>query len=59
MRLRFLAAPTALRAAAVTAVSALPAQADHSWGGYHWARSGAVTAPLVSSLTSDWVTPSP
>lgn len=46
----------AIPAAALTAVAmaALPAQANHSWGGYHWARSGQVTAPIVSSLTSDW-----
>ncbi len=52
--LRFLTIPAAA-AIAVAAASALPAQANHSWGGYHWARAGgAATPPLVSSLTSDW-----
>jgi hypothetical protein len=50
--LRVLAVPTLALITAATAT--LPAQANHSWGGYHWSRSGAVTAPLVSSLTSDW-----
>ncbi|MGW5193403.1 hypothetical protein ACWEOO_29420 [Kribbella sp. NPDC004138] len=50
--LRLAAIPAAALVAIATA--ALPAQANHSWGGYHWARSGQVTAPLVSSLTSDW-----
>lgn len=50
--LRLAAIPAAALIAIATA--ALPAQANHSWGGYHWARSGQVTAPLVSSLTSDW-----
>jgi hypothetical protein len=50
--LRFLAVP-AVALVAVAAATA-PAQANHSWGGYHWSRSGAVTAPLVSSVTSSW-----
>jgi hypothetical protein len=52
MKLRLLAVPAV--ALTFAAAAAMPAQANHSWGGYHWARSGAVTAPLVSSLTSDW-----
>lgn len=50
--LRLLAVPAVGLAVAATAV--LPAQANHTWGGCHWARSGgAATPPLVSSLTSD------
>lgn len=49
---RVLAVPAVAIIAA--AVSIVPAQATHSWGGYHWSRSGAVMIPLVSSLTSDW-----
>ena len=43
-------------AAALIAVAAMtvPAQANHSWGGYHWSRSGAVTVPLISSVTTSW-----
>jgi len=51
--LRVLAVPAVALAAAATGV--LPAQANHSWGGYHWARAGGAATPtLVSSLTSDW-----
>src|SRR5438034_8304689 len=54
MKLLRLAAIPAVALIAVAA-AALPAQANHSWGGYHWARAGgAATPPLVSSLTSDW-----
>lgn len=38
-------------------VVALPlaAQADHSWGSYHWAKtSNAVSIPVIDSMTSDW-----
>jgi len=55
MRLRSLTVPAAaLLAAGLATATALPASANHSWGGYHWARSGAVTVPIVSSVTSDW-----
>jgi len=51
--LRVLAVPALGVIAAATAV--VPAQANHAWGGYHWARAGGAATPtLVSSLTSDW-----
>ncbi|NUR24796.1 MAG: hypothetical protein HOV67_30865 [Kribbellaceae bacterium] len=50
--LRVMAVPAA--ALVAIAVAALPAQATHSWGGYHWSRTGQATAPLVSSLSSGW-----
>ena len=40
--------------AAVVAMTATPAQADHSWGNYHWARSGAVSVNVYDSVTSTW-----
>lgn len=54
MKLLRVLAVSAVALATVAAATTLPAQADHSWGGYHWARSGAVTAPLISSVTSNW-----
>jgi hypothetical protein len=53
MRLKLLA----VAAAAVLAVVALPglAQADHSWGGYHWARtSNPFTLKLGDNVDSKW-----
>ena len=44
-------------AALATAVGMLaaPAAAVHSWGGYHWARSGAqVSPPVGDNVTSAW-----
>lgn len=33
----------------------LAAEANHSWGTYHWARStNPVTIPLIDSMTLDW-----
>lgn len=40
--------------AALLGLSATPASASHSWGKYHWARSGAVQLNILSSVTSDW-----
>ncbi|MGH3735074.1 MAG: hypothetical protein ACRDT6_05570 [Micromonosporaceae bacterium] len=40
--------------AAVLGFTAAPAQADHSWGNYHWARSGAVSVNVYDSVTSTW-----
>ncbi|HEX6871286.1 MAG TPA: hypothetical protein VF163_09340, partial [Micromonosporaceae bacterium] len=54
MRLRMLA----IAAAAALAALALPttsAQANHSWGGYHWARtSNPFTLKLGDNVTSAW-----
>lgn len=44
----------AAAAATLLGLSSAPAQADHAWGGYHWARSGAVQLDILSSVTSDW-----
>jgi len=44
----------AVAVAAVLAFATTPAQANHSWGNYHWARSGAVQLNIYSSVTSDW-----
>ena len=52
MRIRSLAIPAV--ALIVAGATALPASANHSWGGYHWSRSGAVTVPVISHVTSDW-----
>ncbi|GAB3930315.1 hypothetical protein GCM10029976_031850 [Kribbella albertanoniae] len=52
--LRILTIPAAALLAVTAAAATLPAQASHSWGSYHWSRSGQVTAPLISSVTSDW-----
>ena len=38
-----------------TALTAAPAQADHSWGGYHWARSSnPFTLALGDNVDSRW-----
>lgn len=51
-RRRMLAAPLALLA---VSVFALPAQATHAWGGYHWARTTpSFTLSLGSNLTTAW-----
>src|SRR5436190_18264809 len=55
MRLRN-SAFVVLAAAAVVGVMSTPAQATHSWGGYHWARSGEAHLTILSSVTSDWAT---
>jgi hypothetical protein len=42
-------------AAAFTAITAGTASANHSWGGYHWARtSNPFTISLGDNLSSDW-----
>ena len=39
----------------VLAAFSLAAQADHSWNGYHWARTTThFTLPVVDSVTTDW-----
>ncbi|MGH3712647.1 MAG: hypothetical protein ACRDT4_04190 [Micromonosporaceae bacterium] len=40
--------------AAIVGLSAAPAQADHSWGTYHWKRTGAVQVKVYDSVTTDW-----
>lgn len=41
--------------AALVMVTALPAQADHSWGNYHWARkANPFTLKLGDNVTSAW-----
>jgi len=53
MRLRN-SAFVAIAAAAIVAVMSTPAQATHSWNGYHWARSGEAHITIYSSVTSGW-----
>ncbi len=53
MRMKLLA--TAVTAVLVTALSATSAQANHSWGGYHWARTvNPFTLKLGDNVTSAW-----
>jgi hypothetical protein len=53
MRLKVLAAATA--AALVTLAVPAAAQANHSWGGYHWARTANPFTILIGDdLTSTW-----
>ncbi|WP_159053044.1 hypothetical protein [Streptomyces regalis] len=53
MRMKLLAAVTA--AAAATLTFSTPAQASHSWGGYHWARTAnPFTLKLGDNLNSTW-----
>jgi hypothetical protein len=55
MRLRLRrSAFVALAAAALVGWAATPAQASHSWGGYHWARSGEAHLTIYASVTSAW-----
>ncbi|MEV6524500.1 hypothetical protein AB0M43_21310 [Longispora sp. NPDC051575] len=53
MRIRPLAIALAA-ASAIVGFTATPAQADHSWGSYHWSRSGEARLTIYSSVTSDW-----
>ncbi len=53
LRLRHTAFVTAA-AAALIGFASTPAQASHSWNGYHWARSGEAHLTIFSSVTSDW-----
>jgi hypothetical protein len=44
-----------MSAAAVAALSATVALADHSWGGYHWATSGSgLTLDVGDNVSSTW-----
>src|SRR6266542_1459048 len=53
MRRRFLLTLAAVVLTAATFASA--ASANHSWGGYHWARtSNPFTVKLASNLTGSW-----
>lgn len=53
MRMRLFAAATAV--AIVTVIAAAPAQANHSWANYHWARtSNPFSLTLDRNLTSTW-----
>ena len=55
MRLRTLAAATAVLVTVLVVPSA--AQASHSWGNYHWARtSNPFTLRLDNNVTSAWTT---
>ena len=52
---------SAIRVAAIAAVSlaalSVPASANHSWGGYHWAGNGSNLAIKVNTaITSQWTT---
>lgn len=54
MRLRLLAAASATALVAITALST-PAQANHSWSNYHWARTAnPFTVELDDNVTSAW-----
>ena len=54
MRLKLIATAAA-SAAILIGMTAAPAQANHSWGGYHWATTnGNVVKNITSSLTSNW-----
>ncbi|MFI6012147.1 hypothetical protein ACIBAG_25590 [Streptomyces sp. NPDC051243] len=53
MRMKLLAAVTAATAATLT--FSTTAQANHSWGGYHWARTAnPFTLKLGDNLSSTW-----
>ena len=53
MRMKLLAAATAAVLAALAAPGS--ALANHSWGGYHWARTAnPFTVELDNNLTSAW-----
>jgi len=53
VRFKLLAAATA--AVLVPLAFSSPAQANHSWGGYHWARTAnPFTIKLGDNLTSNW-----
>ena len=53
MRVKLLA--TAVTSVLVAALSATSAQANHSWGGYHWARtSNPFTIKLGDNVTAQW-----
>lgn len=53
MRVRSIALAAA-GIAAILGLASSPAQANHIWGSYHWARTGAVQLNIYSSVTSDW-----
>jgi hypothetical protein len=53
MRVKLLA--TAVTSVLVAALSATSAQANHSWGGYHWARTAnPFTLKLGDNVSSQW-----
>ncbi|MEP6760039.1 MAG: hypothetical protein ABJA93_01570 [Sporichthyaceae bacterium] len=56
MRIKLLAvAATAALTTMATLLTGSPAQANHSWGGYHWARtSNPFTIALGDNVTSAW-----
>ena len=48
---------TKVAAVSALAVLAVPAQAEHSWSIYHWARmANPLPLEVVDSVTSDWQT---
>jgi hypothetical protein len=54
MRIKHVATAAA-SAAILIGMTAAPAQANHSWGSYHWSTTnGVVTKNITSSLTSNW-----
>lgn len=54
-RALFVSITVAAAFAALTLARATPAEASHSWGSYHWARTAnPFTLTLVDSVTSDW-----
>src|SRR5262245_37250440 len=55
---RIAAWPALLSGALVlSALFVTPAAANHSWGGYHWARkANPFTLQLIRSVTSAWTT---
>ncbi|WP_412542947.1 hypothetical protein R8Z50_10835 [Longispora sp. K20-0274] len=53
MRLRLLAI-AAVVVAGFVSFAAAPAQASHSWNGYHWNRTGELHINVYRSVTSDW-----
>lgn len=53
MRLRVMGL-VAAACAALLAITATAAHADHSWGSYHWKRSGVLMLSIYSSVTPDW-----
>ncbi|WP_412542953.1 hypothetical protein R8Z50_10865 [Longispora sp. K20-0274] len=55
MRIRLLATAVVAALIPLLAFAATPAQANHSWGGYHWARTAnPFTVKLGDNVTSNW-----
>jgi hypothetical protein len=55
VRIKLLTAATAAAVLTTLALSAAPAQANHAWGSYHWARTAnPFTVKLGDNLSSGW-----